>query len=57
MNEIIQSWPWFDRFFAGILLFSFLAIPWGLASIDRKLERIIDLLIVANRQRDGDYDR
>lgn len=53
MSEIVADWSLFDRLFALFLFFAFLAIPMALSAIDRKLERIIRLLEVANNQRDN----
>ena len=48
MSEVVQNWPLFDRvIFAAIVAMVF-AIPFGLASITRRLDRIIRLLEIGN---------
>ena len=44
MNEIIMSWPWYDRLIAGLFLTSVIAGFYVLAQISDKLSRIIQLL-------------
>ena len=44
MNEIIQSWPWFDRAIAGFFIFAVISIPFGIGALSKKLDRIIELL-------------
>lgn len=44
MTEVINSWPWYDRAIAGFVIFAVVALPFGLGALDRKLNRIIDLL-------------
>ncbi len=44
MNEIVQSWPWFDRIMFGGLIATFFLLSVIVARISDKLTRIIELL-------------
>ena len=46
-----------DKTSAALIFGALLALVYIALAADRKLQRIINLLEVSNRQRDGDFDR
>ena len=56
MNEIIMSWPWFDRAIAGVVLTAIIYSPWAIGRVLERIyaqnERIINLLAQIRDQRE-----